>query len=77
MLEPQIIHRYFRKTIAHTEGAVLHHGDCDYFSIKVCTCGLHADLRTISSAEVVERLYPALFSELAEYEKVRQGILSR
>ena len=37
---PQSLQRYFREVIAHPEGAVVHYGDCNIYSNKVCDCGL-------------------------------------
>lgn len=73
-LETQIMQRYFRKTMAHTEGAVLHKGDCDVFTIKICTCGLHDDLQK-AKADFVEEHYPKLNEELAEYEVARYRLM--
>ncbi|MHA1590943.1 MAG: hypothetical protein ACTSUP_00400 [Candidatus Heimdallarchaeaceae archaeon] len=55
--------RYFRKTVEHPEGAVVHHGDCLIYSEKnVCTCGLHHDLLPLSK-ELINEVYPEYWSE--------------
>lgn len=73
-LQEKILRRYFRKTKAHPDGAVVHHGDCDVFSLRVCTCGLHNDLKP-ASAEFVDQHYPGLYQELADYERVRDSLM--
>ncbi len=73
-LETKILHRYFRRTKAHPEGAVVHHGDCDFFNIKICTCGLHHDLKA-ASPELVSDRYPLLEEELSDYEKARESLM--
>lgn len=75
-MEVRILQRYFRKTKAHPDGGVVHHGDCDFFSIRICTCGLHHDLRPAIAEFVAER-YPLLHEELAEYEAARSLLLRR
>ncbi len=49
--------RYFRKVIAHPEGAIVHYGDCHIYGNYVCHCGLHADLQWIDYEEAI-KLYP-------------------
>jgi hypothetical protein len=43
----EIERRYRRKVIAHPEGIITHHGDCQiYRAIKpICNCGLLHDCR--------------------------------
>lgn len=53
--------RYFRKVMGHPDGAIVHHGDCQFFNIKICTCGLLHDLNVIPD---VESLYPSFGVEL-------------
>lgn len=72
--ETLLLQRYFRKTQAHPEGAVVHHGDCDFFSIKVCTCGLHHDLMVLDPAKQTEH-YPLFDIERAEYDQARTDIM--
>lgn len=72
--ETLLLQRYFRKTIAHPEGAVVHHGDCDFFSIKICGCGLHHDLKALDAVLQAQH-YPLFDLEQAEYEEVRAGLM--
>lgn len=72
--ETLLLQRYFRKTPAHPEGSVVHHGDCDFFSIRICTCGLHRDLMVLGPERHVEH-YPLFDVELAEYERVRESLM--
>jgi hypothetical protein len=72
--ETLLLQRYFRKTIAHPEGSVVHHGDCDFYSIRVCTCGLHHDLMTMDPAKQTEH-YPLYDVERADFEDVRAGLM--
>jgi hypothetical protein len=74
--EAQIRQRFFRKTIAHPEGAVAHHGDCDFSSVKICTCALLHDLAPIPEDRRTE-LYPSFDLEQSEYEKVREKLMHR
>lgn len=73
-LEVRIVQRYFRKTKAHPEGAVGHHGDCDFFNIRVCTCGLHHDMRPAPPDFVADQ-YPLLYEELSDYEAARASLM--
>jgi len=61
--------RYFRKVIAHPDGAILHHGDCLIFTYKICSCGLLHDLSALETEEIKE-LYPKYFDEDAAQCKV-------
>lgn len=60
--------RYFRKTLAHPNGDICHHGDCKiYRSKKIygfspCTCGLLHDLSIVDGI-VVEIIYPKYWDE--------------
>lgn len=56
--------RYFRKVIAHPEGAVVHFGDCWWYCCQICNCGLHADLIWIND-HTAEELYPKFWDEMA------------
>ena len=73
-LEVKVLQRYFRKTQSRPEGGVEHHGDCDFFSLRVCTCGLHHDLKP-APPELVDRLFPHLYGELADSEKSRETLM--
>jgi len=73
--EAQIIQRYFRKTPMNPDGAVTHHGDCDIFSIKICTCGLMHDL--MPHPNLVEKLYPAYWGEREDYGEVREMVIHK
>lgn len=47
---------YFRKTIAHPDGAMVHHGDCIFHTHKICGCGLlHALLPLPNAREIYAR----------------------
>ncbi len=74
--ETRIVQRYFRKTVAHPEGAVCHHGDCDFFSISICSCGLLHDLMPLSP-ELIEDHYPQFNEEMVHYEQAREAIMHR
>ena len=74
--ENRLVQRYFRKTAAHPEGAVCHHGDCDFFSLSVCTCGLLHDLAPMN-ADQLERHYPRFYEEQGQYEQARINIMFR
>lgn len=57
-------YRYFRKTIAHPEGAYVHHGDCQLGScdLNICTCGLHHDLLVMNDDDI-KAIYPQFYEE--------------
>lgn len=74
--ESRIIQRYFRKTELYPDGAVIHHGDCDVFSIKICTCGLLHDLMPVVP-ELQEKLYPKYWEEHTKSEEARELLLHR
>ncbi len=74
--ETRLLQRYYRKTKAHPEGAITHHGDCEWYSIKVCSCGLHHDLMPMSPDKQQDH-YPLLDEELSDFEKVREEIMHR
>lgn len=66
--ETRLLSRYFRKTKAHPEGSVNHHGDCNFFTdARICTCGLLHDLRPISP-ELIDRHYPLFYIELTDHD---------
>ncbi len=54
--------RYFRKTMANPDGAIGHHGDCHFWDIKICTCGLLHDLLQADQEEVA-KIYPKFGEE--------------
>lgn len=72
--ETRLLQRYFRKTKAHPEGSVVHFGDCEFFSIRHCSCGLLVDLMPLSP-EMIEQNYPLYCEELAEHEAVRNRLM--
>ena len=72
--EARIRQRYFRKVSAPPEGAVVHHGDCDFFSVSICTCGLLADLRA-ESLPSVEEIFSEYYAQLAAHDATRNGLL--
>lgn len=72
-LEVRVMQRYFRRTKSQPEGGVGHDGDCDFFNIRVCTCGLLHEL--MPSPEKAGELYPPFWQERAEFEKVRESLM--
>lgn len=60
--------RYHRRVQAHPDGEILHHGDCEIFRVKICTCGLLHDLK--ASPEEASKLFPAFAEQEAEQDKV-------
>ena len=67
-----IYDRYFRKVIKFPDGAVVHHGDCYWYSHKLCTCGLLHDLASLS--EGIEGIYPNFGEEWNQQESVLDWI---
>lgn len=63
-----IAKRYFRPVIAHPEGAVVHHGDCNIFELGICTCGLLHDLQFYAGCGV-EEMYPEYGAEVHRQEQ--------
>lgn len=74
-LENRIVQRYFRKLIAYPEGAVVHHVDCDFFSVFMCSCGLLADLRT-DAPEKASELFPAFAAQIVVHDATRTILLA-
>lgn len=58
--------RYFREIISNPDGEVVHDGDCSFFSVEVCDCGLLSMLRRY---EDVWNYFPELVSQLLTHEK--------
>ena len=57
------LRRYQRRTIASKGQAVVcHHGDCRWYQIRICTCGLLHDLLGHPNPDV---FYPPVYDELA------------
>ena len=62
-IKRKIGERYFRRVIAHPQGAIVHHGDCFIYSeTHLCTCGLHHDL-IILPDNIIEEIYPEFWHE--------------
>lgn len=74
-VEAKLMQRYFRKTPANPDGAICHHGDCDIFSIEICTCGLMHDLMPVP--QLVERLYPLHWEERGKYDEIRSSLMNK
>lgn len=55
--------RYFRQVIAHPDGAVVHHGDCEIYCCGICTCGLLHDLQIVYETELMKELYPKFWED--------------
>jgi hypothetical protein len=64
--------RYFRKVIAHPDGAIVHFGDCWWYACQICNCGLHSDLIWIQ--EEAEELYPKFWEENAISDARREQL---
>lgn len=57
------LRRYQRRTIASGDKAVVcHHGDCRWYQVRICTCGLLHDLMAHPNPDV---FYPSVYEELA------------
>ena len=70
--------RYFRKTSESPDGVVLHHGDCWFWIVRICTCGLLHDLSALADdATGVSKFYPAYWTEVTAHgdalERARAG----
>jgi hypothetical protein len=69
--DPKVVERvkkrYFRKVINVPEGRIVHDGDCRFWDVKICTCGLlHALIWLSDPFEV----YPDFGKENGEQECV-------
>lgn len=73
--EVKLMERYFRKTPAHPEGSITHHGDCDIYILKTCSCGLRHDLMPVP--HLVEKLYPLHWEEVEDYDEIRSLIMNK
>jgi hypothetical protein len=60
--------RYFRSVIAHPDGIICHHGDCDIYRSRQphCSCGLLHDL---SYFDQVDELYPKYWKDLEKQSR--------
>ena len=59
MTSQDIKRRYFREVSACPDGMVTHHGDCHYYRVRICTCGLLHDLMAMpTQAEGLFSHYP-------------------
>lgn len=65
--ETILLERYYRKTRAYPKGHVVHHGDCDFFNVKVCNCGLLHFLIACKPS-TIDRYYPLFSLEQSDYE---------
>jgi hypothetical protein len=74
--ETALLQRYFRKVMAYPEGHVVHHGDCDFFNIKVCTCGLLHFL-VMCKPNLIEKHYPLFYEEQRDYEEIRAELMAK
>ncbi len=63
--------RYFRKVMAHPVGAIVHDGDCNFFSRDICTCGLLHELTWL--CEPV-KVFAEYWQQLAEQDRVFEKI---
>lgn len=63
-VKDEIIRVFKRKVMAHSEGAVVHMGDCGIYNanLGICTCGLHHWLIQ-AGHEVMNELYSSYKSE--------------
>ena len=70
--------RYFRPVIAHPDGHLNHHGDCethramDVYNYAPCTCGLLHDLKPLPG-HLVQKLFPAFHEHLARQDAMVPG----
>ena len=64
----RIYDRYFRQVIKNPDGAIVHFGDCDFYSTKVCTCGLFRDLLPLGEDQ--EEIYPNFWEEYGVHEEI-------
>lgn len=72
--EIKIHYRYFRKVVAYPKGAVVHHGDCDFYSsAQICTCGLLKDL-SILGAKTASKLYEKFEEDIYFHEQSLKGL---
>ena len=71
--ELKIHYRYFRKVTAYPEGAIVHHGDCDFYSSsQVCTCGLLKDLNALGKS--AKKLYENFEEDYYFHVKSLEGM---
>ncbi len=62
------LHRYFRRVIAHPNGALVHNGDCRFSDVCICTCGLLDALRIRSEPR-------ALFPQFEAHEMFQSNAI--
>jgi len=65
----RINNRYFRKVMAHPDGAIVHFGDCKFYSTSgVCTCGLIHDLMYLGR-DIAKSIYEKYDEDLYFHER--------
>ena len=67
MTEAEFIrNRYARKVIASPDKPiVVHYGDCEFYRVKICTCGLIHDL--MAMGDVASEIYPKFEDEFGDH----------
>ena len=68
MTPNNIKQRYFRGTISSPEGVIVHDGDCSYWSMNLCTCGLLNEL--IFYSNIAAEMYPKFWEEWQRHQNV-------
>lgn len=72
--EARLRQRYFRKIKAHPEGAVAHFGDCNFFAVQICTCGLLEDLRA-AAWPMASEIFPEFRVQLAMHDAAMELLM--
>lgn len=60
--------RYFRRVASKPDGAVVHYGDCSFFDVQICDCGLLQTLIPHASRENVRTIYPKFWREWGQHQ---------
>lgn len=72
-----VIARYHRKTDASPSGTVTHHGDCWFWAVHICTCGLLHDMTYFSNdTESLNEVYPGYWSEITAHTDALESMRS-
>lgn len=67
--------RYFRPTISNPEGTIVHDGDCRFWDIRICTCGLlHYLLYLENPSEIYSKFDEEAFQQWRILEMVQDRI---
>lgn len=64
---PDRLKHFFRPTSTRPAGAIVHDGDCAFFSYSICDCGLLHEMRC-QPEDIITELYPEFAEEDSDHQ---------